>query len=64
MPFSVSSERTIVELDAKKEAKKLERWRKIVKEAAEQSHRAVLPEICRLRRFDKRSRRPPVTRSV
>lgn len=43
LPFS--SERTIVKLDAKKEAKKLERWRKIVKEAAEQSHRAVLPQL-------------------
>lgn len=43
--FPFSSERTIVKLDEKKEAKKLERWRKIVKEAAEQSHRAVLPEI-------------------
>lgn len=43
--FPFTSERTIVKLDAKKEAKKLERWRKIVKEAAEQSHRAVLPEI-------------------
>lgn len=43
--FPFSSERTIVKLDAKKEAKKLERWRKIVKEAAEQSHRAVLPEL-------------------
>ncbi|RNB82303.1 16S rRNA (uracil(1498)-N(3))-methyltransferase [Brevibacillus fluminis] len=43
--FPFSSERTIVKLDAKKEAKKLERWQKIAKEAAEQSHRAVLPEI-------------------
>ncbi|USG63877.1 16S rRNA (uracil(1498)-N(3))-methyltransferase [Brevibacillus ruminantium] len=43
--FPFSSERTIVKLDAKKEAKKLERWRKIVKEAAEQSHRSVLPEL-------------------
>jgi 16S rRNA (uracil1498-N3)-methyltransferase len=43
--FPFSSERTIVKLDAKKEAKKLERWRKIVKEAAEQSHRAVLPKL-------------------
>jgi 16S rRNA (uracil1498-N3)-methyltransferase len=43
--FPFSSERTIVKLDAKKEAKKLERWRKIVKEAAEQSHRAILPEL-------------------
>ncbi|KQL48952.1 16S rRNA methyltransferase [Brevibacillus choshinensis] len=43
--FPFSSERTIVKLDAKKEAKKLERWRKIVKEAAEQSHRDVLPQL-------------------
>jgi len=43
--FPFSSERTIVKLDAKKEAKKLERWRKIVKEAAEQSHRSVLPQL-------------------
>jgi len=42
-PFS--SERTVVKLDAKKEGKKLERWQKIVKEAAEQSHRAILPQI-------------------
>jgi 16S rRNA (uracil1498-N3)-methyltransferase len=42
-PFS--SERTIVKLDAKKEEKKLERWGKIVKEAAEQSHRSRLPEV-------------------
>lgn len=43
--FPFSSERTIVKLDAKKEAKKLERWRKIIKEAAEQSHRDVLPQL-------------------
>ncbi|MEJ8548032.1 16S rRNA (uracil(1498)-N(3))-methyltransferase [Brevibacillus borstelensis] len=43
--FPFSSERTIVKLDAKKEANKLDRWRKIVKEAAEQSHRCVLPEL-------------------
>lgn len=43
LPFS--SERTIVKLDAKKEGKKLERWSKIVKEAAEQSHRTVLPQV-------------------
>ncbi|MGD8189014.1 16S rRNA (uracil(1498)-N(3))-methyltransferase [Brevibacillus ginsengisoli] len=40
-----SSERTVVKLDEKKEGKKLERWQKIVKEAAEQSHRAILPEV-------------------
>ncbi|ERJ13674.1 16S rRNA (uracil(1498)-N(3))-methyltransferase [Haloplasma contractile] len=41
----VISERTIVKLDHKKEKKKLMRWKKIVKEAAEQSHRVSLPEI-------------------
>jgi 16S rRNA (uracil1498-N3)-methyltransferase len=39
------SERTVVQYDAKKEAKRLERWRKIVKEAAEQAHRDRIPEI-------------------
>ncbi len=43
--FPFSSERTVVKIDAKKEAKKLERWSKIVKEAAEQSHRTALPEV-------------------
>jgi 16S rRNA (uracil1498-N3)-methyltransferase len=43
--FPFSSERTIVKLDQKKEGKKLERWGKIVKEAAEQSHRSILPKI-------------------
>ncbi|GAA0362488.1 16S rRNA (uracil(1498)-N(3))-methyltransferase [Bacillus horti] len=39
------SHRTIVKYDHKKEAKKQERWRKIIKEAAEQSHRDVLPQL-------------------
>lgn len=39
------SERTIVKWDAKKEAKKLERWQKIAKEAAEQAHRSRVPRI-------------------
>ncbi|GAB6990679.1 16S rRNA (uracil(1498)-N(3))-methyltransferase [Paenibacillus pini] len=39
------SERTIVQYDAKKEEKRLDRWRKIVKEAAEQSHRNIIPEV-------------------
>lgn len=43
--FPFSSERTIVKLDQKKEGKKLERWGKIIKEAAEQSHRSVLPQM-------------------
>lgn len=43
LPFE--SERMIVQYDAKKEAKRLERWGKIAKEAAEQSHRHRIPSI-------------------
>lgn len=47
LPFV--SERTIVQYDDKKETKRLERWGKIAKEAAEQAHRnrvpAVLPPV-------------------
>lgn len=43
LPFS--SKRTVVQYDAKKEAKRLERWNKISKEAAEQAHRNVVPVI-------------------
>lgn len=42
-PFT--SERTVVRYDHKKEAKKLERWHKIAKEAAEQSGRNRVPEV-------------------
>ena len=43
MPVAMS--RSVVKLDSKKEKKKTERWQKIAKEAAEQSHRAVLPHV-------------------
>ncbi|GIP35849.1 16S rRNA (uracil(1498)-N(3))-methyltransferase [Paenibacillus sp. J2TS4] len=43
LPFV--SERTIVQYDGKKEAKRLERWSKIAKEAAEQAHRSRVPEL-------------------
>ena len=43
LPFV--SARTIVQYDAKKEAKRLDRWRKIAKEAAEQAHRSKVPEV-------------------
>jgi 16S rRNA (uracil1498-N3)-methyltransferase len=43
VPFR--SERAIVQYDGKQEAKRLERWRKIAKEAAEQAHRGKLPEV-------------------
>ncbi|MDO3409155.1 16S rRNA (uracil(1498)-N(3))-methyltransferase [Saccharibacillus sp. CPCC 101409] len=39
------SERTVVQYDAKKEEKRLQRWSKIAKEAAEQSHRSRIPEL-------------------
>jgi 16S rRNA (uracil1498-N3)-methyltransferase len=39
------SQRTVVQYDDRKEAKRIERWRKIAKEAAEQSHRSVVPDI-------------------
>lgn len=37
--------RSIVKWDEKKGDKKVERWQKIVKEAAEQSHRAYMPSV-------------------
>ena len=43
IPFA--SERTVVQYDDKKEGKRLERWRKIAKEAAEQAHRNRVPVI-------------------
>src|SRR5690625_2630105 len=41
----VKMERYIVKWDQKKGKKKLERWHKITKEAAEQSHRHYIPQI-------------------
>lgn len=43
IPFQ--SERTVVQLDAKKEGKRVERWQKIAKEAAEQAHRNRVPAV-------------------
>ncbi|MGN1400744.1 MAG: 16S rRNA (uracil(1498)-N(3))-methyltransferase [Bacillus sp. (in: firmicutes)] len=43
IPFA--AERSIVKWDVKKAGKKLERLRKIAKEAAEQSHRTIVPYI-------------------
>lgn len=43
VPFQ--SERMVVQYDSKKEAKRIERWGKIAKEAAEQAHRNRIPEI-------------------
>lgn len=43
LPFI--SEHTVIKLDEKKVDKKLERFQKIIKEAAEQSYRQIIPEI-------------------
>ncbi|CAG9619369.1 16S rRNA (uracil(1498)-N(3))-methyltransferase [Sutcliffiella rhizosphaerae] len=43
IPFNAA--RSIVKLDEKKGKKKAERWNKIAKEAAEQSHRTVVPNV-------------------
>jgi 16S rRNA (uracil1498-N3)-methyltransferase len=43
VPFT--ADRSIVKWDEKKAKKKVERWTKIAKEAAEQSHRQQVPEI-------------------
>lgn len=47
----VSMERCVVKLDAKKEVKKVERWGKIAKEAAEQSHRQQVPVVHSVQSF-------------
>jgi len=41
----IVSERTVVKIDSKKD-NKINRWKKIVKEASEQSHRLDMPKIC------------------
>lgn len=43
VPFS--AKRSIVKWDEKKAVKKVERWQKIAKEAAEQSHRRFIPNV-------------------
>ncbi|AIS59874.1 16S rRNA (uracil(1498)-N(3))-methyltransferase [Listeria ivanovii] len=43
VPFK--AERSVVKWDEKKVAKKIERLQKIAQEAAEQSHRTVIPEV-------------------
>lgn len=43
--IAVGMQRSVVKLTDNKVDKKLERWQKIIKEAAEQSYRLVIPEI-------------------
>ena len=41
----VEMDRSVVKLTPNKVQKKLERWQKIIKEAAEQSYRLIIPNI-------------------
>ncbi|MBD1382094.1 16S rRNA (uracil(1498)-N(3))-methyltransferase [Metabacillus arenae] len=50
IPFNAA--RSVVKVDQKKEKKKMARWQKIAKEAAEQSHRNVLPEVVSIKSFN------------
>ena len=43
--IAVGMQRSVVKLNENKVTKKLERWQKIIKEAAEQSYRLIIPEI-------------------
>lgn len=43
--YPFMSERTLVKIRPEKLAKKQIRWKRIVKEAAEQAHRGIIPEI-------------------
>lgn len=49
----VLSERSNIRLDQATAAKKMERWRRIIQEAAEQSGRTVLPELEPIRSWDR-----------
>lgn len=49
----VITDRTIVKIqDRKKEENKLERWNKITEEAAKQSKRGIIPEVCQILSFN------------
>ncbi|MBA8771685.1 16S rRNA (uracil(1498)-N(3))-methyltransferase [Staphylococcus coagulans] len=43
--ITTQMDRSIVKLNKQKADKKVERWKKIVKEAAEQSYRQIIPEV-------------------
>lgn len=49
LPFE--AERSVVKWDSKKAGKKVERWNKIAMEAAEQSHRQILPKVRDVQKF-------------
>lgn len=41
----VDTTRSVLHLDGDREERRLERWRRVAKEAAEQAHRAKIPEV-------------------
>ncbi|PCF88796.1 16S rRNA (uracil(1498)-N(3))-methyltransferase [Staphylococcus intermedius] len=43
--ITTQMDRSVVKLNQQKASKKVERWQKIVKEAAEQSYRQVIPQV-------------------
>lgn len=47
----ITSERSIVKIDEKKEEKKLQRWNSIVAEAAKQSKRDLIPQVHAIKSF-------------
>lgn len=47
----VASKRSVVKLDAKKAAKKVQRWQEIAKSAAKQSKRTVIPTVGEVHSF-------------
>ena len=47
----LNMERSIVKLDKKKEEKKIIRWQSICKEASEQSHRNIIPEVTGIKKI-------------
>ena len=46
-------ERNVVKIDAQSERKKIERWKKILKEASEQTQRNTIPEIFLISEIEK-----------
>ena len=53
--WAFASERSLTHLTGERHAKRLTRWQSIVKTAAEQAHRAVLPDRPRRGRIGRRA---------
>lgn len=48
----IITKRSIVKVNESSQDKKIDRWRRIVKEASEQSHRVEIPEVLSIRTID------------